>query len=76
MKEKLSHEELIAELDHLFRCAHGGHGVEDKEFKCTIEACPQIYEQIKKLINDQWGAEQYFLDTIKELQRQLKSAKT
>ena len=51
--KKLSKDEQLQELDHLFRCAHEGYGLEDKEFKCTIKACPQIYQQIRQGIEAQ-----------------------
>ena len=51
--KKLSKDEQLQELNHLFRCAHEGYGLEDKEFKCTIKACPQIFQQIRQRIEAQ-----------------------
>ena len=47
--------DLIGEFDNLFRSAHGGYDLSDKEFECKTlgkQTCAEIYHALKAAILD------------------------
>lgn len=80
--KKLTTDELIGELKemHVGNIMYMLSGKSKEEQEIIINAGPQrkrevAYKQIKELIDGKWGAEIYYLDTIKSLQQQLDEAK-
>ena len=68
MSDELTKEELLAEFDNLFRKAHNGYHLNDEEFECNIKACPEIYQQIRQLIQQRPKIDdKYVEEKVKEL---------